>query len=55
MNKKIAIPVLGLGLALVLGARPVEAQRSQAATLSDIQKVEYDQPSALPGVPGPGG
>ena len=42
MKKKIAIPMLSLGLALVLGAGVAEAQRSQAATLSDIQRVEYD-------------
>jgi hypothetical protein len=40
--KKLAIVSLGLGLALVAGVQPALAQRSQAATLADIQGVEYD-------------
>jgi len=40
--RKLAIVSLCLGLALVAGVQPALAQRSQAATLADIQGVEYD-------------
>jgi hypothetical protein len=42
MMRRLAVLPLCLGLALLAGVPPALAQRSQAATLADIQGVEYD-------------